>query len=75
MLERAAALRHNRQLSNSLPLYIKRWAVCVALQLILIAALPLRLPLQLTRALAVLLTVSLCGLLHLVSVWLLLRRQ
>ncbi len=71
VLERAAAWRHNRQLSSSLPLYIRRWAVCVALELILIATLPS----PLTRPLAVLLTLSFCGLLHLLSVWLLLRRR
>lgn len=70
-LERAAAWRHNRQLSKSLPLYINRWAVCVALELILINTLPL----PLMRVLAVVLTVSFCVVLHLVSMWLLLRRQ
>ncbi len=70
-LERAAAWRYNRELSSSLPLYIRRWAVSVALELILIATLP---P-PLTRPLAVLLTISCCGLLHLLSVWLLFRRQ
>ena len=68
MLERAAAWRHNRQLSSSLPLYINRWAVCVALELVLVDD---ALPVLLMRVCAVLLTISLCGLLHLVCMWLL----
>jgi hypothetical protein len=71
MLERAAAWRHNRQLSNSLPRYINRWAVCVALELILLAFPPL----SLTPVLGILLTITFCGLLHIVSIWLLFRRQ
>ena len=71
MLERAAAWRHNRQLSNSLPRYISRWAGSVALELVLLAYLPL----SLTPALAIVLTVSFCGLLHIVSIWLLFRRR
>ncbi len=70
LMERAAAWRYNRQLANSLPLYIKRWAISAALTLILLNIVPV----ALERVLAVVLTVSVCGLLHLVRMWLVFRR-
>ena len=71
MMERAAAWRHNRELSSSLPQYINRWAVCTALELILMDTLPS----ALVPVVAVVLTISVCGLLHMVRVWLLFRRR
>lgn len=70
LLERAAARRHNRQLASSLPIYIRRWAVCTALALVL----QYTVPSGLAPLAAMPLIVSLCGLLQLVLVWLLLRR-
>ena len=71
LMERAAAWRYNRQLSAALPLYINRWAVGAALELILMDTVPA----ALVPVVAVLLTIQVCGLLHLVRVWLLFRRR
>jgi len=70
LLERSAAWRHNRQLASSLPVYIRRWAVFTALALVL----QYTAPSALAPLVVVPLIVSLCGLLHLVHVWLLLRQ-
>jgi len=71
MMERAAALRYNRQLSSGLPVYINRWAVCAAVELMLLQMVPV----LLAPLVAVLLTVSVCTLMHLVRVWLVFRRR
>jgi hypothetical protein len=71
LMERAAAWRHNRRLSVTLPLYINRWAVCAALALVLINTVPT----VLVPVVAVLLTITVCGLLHLVRLWLMFRRK
>ncbi len=71
MMERAAALRYNRQLSGSLPVYINRWAVCAAVELMLLHMAPG----VLMPVVAVLLTISVCALVHMVRVWLFFRRR
>jgi len=71
MMERAAALRYNRQLSSSLPIYINRWAVCAAVELMLLHMLPR----SLTPVIAVLLTISVCALVHMIRMWLFFRRR
>ena len=40
MLQRAAASRHNQQLSKSLPIYINRWAMSASVELILTEIVP-----------------------------------
>ena len=71
MMERAAALRHNRQLSGSLPVYINRWAICAAVELMLLQVVPR----ALMPVIAVLLTISVCALVHMIRVWLFFRRR
>jgi len=71
MMERAAALRYNRQLSGSLPIYINRWAVCAAVELMLLHMLPQ----SLMPVIAVLLTISVCALVHMIRMWLFFRRR
>lgn len=71
LMERAAAWRYNRQLSMELPRYINRWAVCSAVLLILMDTVP---P-AVVPVVAVMLTLSVCALLHLLRVWLSFRRR
>jgi hypothetical protein len=70
LLERAAARRHNRELSHGLPAYINRWAMVTAVLLMLIQVVPV----SLAPLVGVLFTVSLCGVVHLVHVWTLFKR-
>jgi hypothetical protein len=71
MLERAAALRHNQQLSKSLPTYINRWAMSASVELILIEVMPA----VLIPVLAMLFTVSICALTLLVAIWMMFKRS
>lgn len=70
MLERAAAMRRNRQLSRSLPIYINRWALSASIELILTEIAPR----VLVPVFALLFTVSACALMHLIRVWLMFKR-
>jgi len=69
LLERAAARRHNRQLSLGLPAYINRWAMVAAVLLILTQVVPD----SAAPVVGVLFTVSFCAVVHLVHVWTLFR--
>ena len=69
-LERAAALRHNRQLSKSLPTYINRWAMSASVELILLEVMPA----ALVPAIATLFTVSVCALMLFVTIWMMFKR-
>jgi hypothetical protein len=71
MLERAAAHRHNRELSLGLPAYINRWGMLAAVLLILTQVAPARV----APFFGVLFTVAFCALVHLVRVWTLFRRS
>jgi hypothetical protein len=70
LLERAAARRHNRQLSLTLPAYINRWAMLAAVLLILTQVVPD----GIAQVAGVLFTVSFCAVIHLLHVWTLFRR-
>jgi hypothetical protein len=70
MLERAAALRHNQQLSESLPIYINRWAMSASVELILIEVMPA----VLMPVFAMLFTVSFCAVMLLLAVWMMFKR-
>jgi hypothetical protein len=69
-LEQAAARRHNRQLSSSLPAYINRWAMVAAVLLILSQVVPE----SVAPFVGVLFTFSFCAVVHLLHVWTLFRR-
>jgi hypothetical protein len=70
-LERAAALRHNQQLSRSLPTYIYRWAMSASVTLLLTTVMPA----AMVPVFAVIFTVSMCALLLLGAIWLLFKRS
>ncbi len=70
MLQRAAASRHNQQLSRSLPIYINRWAMSASVELILTEIVPA----TLVPVFAVLFTVSVCALVQLVAIWMMFKR-
>lgn len=70
MLERAVALRHNRQMSESLPIYINRWAVSASVELILLEFMPA----VLVPVVAMLFTVSFCAVTLLMAVWMMFKR-
>jgi hypothetical protein len=70
MLERAAALRHNQQLSRSLPTYINRWAMSASVELILIELMPA----VLVPVFAMLFTVSVCAVMLFVAIWMMFKR-
>jgi hypothetical protein len=71
MLQRAAASRHNQQLSKSLPVYINRWAISASIELILTEIVPA----TLVPVFAVLFTVSVCALLQIAAVWMMFKRS
>lgn len=71
VLQRAAASRHNQQLSKSLPIYINRWAISASIELILTEIVPA----TLVPVFAVLFTVSVCALMQLVAIWMMFRRS
>jgi hypothetical protein len=71
MLERAAALRHNQQLSKSLPTYINRWAMYASVELILIEVVPA----VLVPVFAMLFTISVCALMLFVAIWMTFKRS
>jgi hypothetical protein len=70
MLQRAAASRHNQQLSRSLPIYINRWAMSASVELILTEIVPA----TLVPVIALLFTVSVCALVQMVAVWMMFKR-
>lgn len=70
-MERSASLRCNQELSDSLPTYINRWAIVTAVQLI-VNDLASEAWAPVT---GVALTVALCGLIHLIRVWLMFQRR
>ncbi|HEY6451799.1 MAG TPA: hypothetical protein VIX87_04300 [Steroidobacteraceae bacterium] len=71
VLERAVALRHNQQLSRSLPIYIYRWAICASVTLLLATLMPA----ALGPVFAVIFTISMCALLQLTAIWMLFQRS
>jgi hypothetical protein len=71
MLQRAAASRHNQQLSKSLPTYINRWAISASIELILTEVVPV----ALVPVVAVLFTVSMCALIQIFAVWMMFKRS
>jgi len=71
MLQRAAASRHNQQLSKSLPTYINRWAISASIELILTEIVPV----ALVPVFAVLFTVSVCALIQIFAVWMMFKRS
>jgi hypothetical protein len=71
MMERAAASRHNEQLSRSLPTYINRWAMYASVELILTEVVPA----ALVPVVAVMFTVSICGLTLFAATWMLFKRS
>jgi hypothetical protein len=71
MLERAAALRYNQQLSKSLPTYISRWAIFASVELVLTVVMP---PV-LVPAFGLIFTVSVCALTLLGAIWILFKRS
>jgi hypothetical protein len=71
MLERAAASRHNQQLSKSLPTYINRWAISASVELILTEVMPA----VLVPVFAILFTVSFCALTLFVAIWMMFKRS
>jgi hypothetical protein len=70
MLERAAASRHNRQLSKSLPTYINRWAMFASVELILTIVMPA----ALVPVFALIFTVSVCALMLFGAIWMMFKR-
>jgi hypothetical protein len=70
LLERAAAARHNKTLSRSLPTYINRWALSASVELILTEVSPA----FIVPVFAFLFSISVCLLAHLIQTWLLFKR-
>jgi hypothetical protein len=70
-LERAAAFRHNQQLSKSLPTYINRWALFASVELILTIVMP---P-ALEPAFGLIFTISVCAMMLLGTIWILFKRS
>ena len=70
-LERAAASRHNQQLSKSLPIYINRWAITASVELILTEVMPA----VLVPVFGMLFTVSVCALTLCVAIWMMFKRS
>ena len=71
MMERAAAWRHNRQLSKSLPTYINRWAMSASIELVLTKVVPT----VLVPVFGMIFTVSVCAVTLFVAVWMLFKRS
>ena len=71
MMERAAASRHNQQLSRSLPTYINRWAMTASVELILTEVMPA----ALVPVLAIMFTASVCALTLFAAIWMMFRRS
>jgi hypothetical protein len=71
VMERAAAWRHNRQLSKSLPTYINRWAMSASIELVLTKVVPV----MLVPVLGMIFTVSICALTLFVAIWMLFKRS
>jgi hypothetical protein len=71
MMERAAASRHNQQLSRSLPIYINRWAMSASVELILTQVLPA----ALVPVIAMIFTVSVCAVTLFVAIWMMFKRS
>jgi hypothetical protein len=69
-MERAAAWRHNRQLSKSLPTYINRWAMSASIELVLTKVVPT----VLVPVFGMIFTVSVCALTLCVAIWMLFKR-
>lgn len=71
MLERAAASRHNQQLSRSLPTYINRWAMSASVELILTKVMPA----ALIPVAGMMFTVSVCALTLFGAIWMMFKRS
>ena len=70
MMERAAASRHNQQLSKSLPTYMNRWAISASVELILTQVMPA----ALVPVVAILFTGSVCALMLFAAMWMMFKR-
>lgn len=70
LMERAAASRHNQQLSKSLPTYMNRWAISASVELILTQIMPA----ALVPVLAILFTGSVCALMLFAATWMMFKR-
>ena len=71
VMERAAAWRHNRQLSKSLPTYINRWAMSASIELVLTKVVPG----ILVPVFGTIFSVSICALTLFVAIWMLFKRS
>jgi hypothetical protein len=71
VMERAAAWRHNRQLSKSLPTYINRWAMSASIELVLTKVVPA----MLVPVFGMIFSVSICALTLFVVIWMLFKRS
>jgi len=71
MMERAAASRHNQQLSKSLPTYINRWAMTASVELVLTEVMPA----ALVPVVAIMFTASVCALTLFAAIWVMFKRS
>jgi hypothetical protein len=70
LMERAAASRHNQQLSKSLPTYMNRWAISASVELILTQVMPA----ALVPVVAIMFTGSVCALMLFAATWMMFKR-
>jgi hypothetical protein len=71
LMERAAASRHNQQLSKSLPIYMNRWAISASVELVLTQVMPA----ALVPVIAILFTGSVCALALFAATWMMFKRS